>query len=368
MLTTSETQTIFKTFYQALDRQDTTHLMGIIADDVQWMVDWKGEGIYGGGSLFGLHPCSGAEEVQQFFTKLFGLYQVKKFQAQDYVIQHEEVVILGDSTWSTIPGGESFNSDWTIRWVIEQGKVVKCRFMVLPENDIKTFIEDEENHQRYTSAEAIQDIVQKYKKLYFDSYLFGKTWSETFWMGYPLSKCPLDLWIYQEIMFTLKPDIVIETGTNYGGSTLYLAHMCDLISNGKVISIDITDHYGGGNRPKHERITYLLGSSTSNEIINQIRQLIPIDSTVLVILDSDHHKHHVLDELRLYHEFVTPGSYLIVEDSGFNGNPVKQNFGPGPWEAIEDFLKENSDFKIDREQEKFYMTFNPGGYLLKVKN
>ncbi|MDY7007611.1 MAG: CmcI family methyltransferase [Cyanobacteriota bacterium] len=368
MLTTSEAQTIFKTFYQALEQKDTTHLMGIIADDVQWMVDWKGEGVYEGGSLFGLHPCSGTEEVQQFFTKLFGLYQVKKFQAQDYVIQHEEVVILGDSTWSPIPGGESFNSDFTIRWVIEQGKVVKCRFMVLPENHIKTFIEDEENYQRYTSAEAIQDIVQKYKKLYFDSYLFGKTWSETFWMGYPTFKCPLDLWIYQEIIFTLKPDIVIESGTNYGGSTLYLAQMCDLVSNGKVISIDIADHYGGGNRPKHERITYLLGSSTSNEIINQIRQLIPTDSTVLVILDSDHHKHHVLDELRLYHEFVTPGSYMIVEDSGYNGNPVKQNFGPGPWEAIEDFLKENSDFKIDREREKFYMTFNPGGYLLKVKS
>ncbi|MDY6803194.1 MAG: CmcI family methyltransferase [Cyanobacteriota bacterium] len=368
MLAKNETQAIFQKFCHSLEKRDTTPLLEIIADDVQWMLDWKGEGIFSGGPLFGLHPCSGTEAVKQLFGKLFEFYQVEKIQAKHYVIQHEEAVILGDSTWRSIDGGKSFNSDWTIRWIIEQGKVIKCRFMVLPENHIKTFIEDEENYQKYTSVEAIQDIIQKYNKLYFDSFLFGKTWSETFWMGHPIFKCPLDLWIYQEIMFKLKPDVVIESGTYHGGSALYLASICDLIGNGKVITIDLTDSYGGQKKTKHERITYLLGSSTSNEIIDEVRKLIPTNSTVLVILDSDHHKDHVLDELRLYHKFVTPGSYLIVEDSHYNGNPVKQNFGPGPREAIEDFLKENSEFKVDREQEKFYMTFNPGGYLLKAKS
>ena len=366
-MTETEIKNLFESIYDALEKGNTEPLIASLADDVDWMVDWKGEGIFGGGSLFGRYPCSGSAEVQQFFSKLFSLFKIEKFKANDYVIQDGEAIVLGWVRWLPLSGDDPFESDWTMRWVIVNDKVVKCRFMTLPKNHIKTFIEDEENYQRYTSPQAIQDIVKKYQKLYFDSYLFGKTWVETYWMGYPIFKCPLDLWVYQEMMFKLKPDIVIETGTNYGGSALYLAQMCDLVGNGKIISIDITDHYGAGNRPQHDRIVYLLGSSTSDEIINKIRELIPADSTVLVILDSDHHKDHVLEELRRYHPFVSKGSYLIVEDSNLNGNPVKQNFGPGPREAIEEFFKENSDFRVDREMEKFYMTFNPGGYLLKLR-
>ena len=82
---------------------------------------------------------------------------------------------------------------------------------------------------------------------------------------------------------------------------------------------------------------------------------------------TDHSKKHVLNELKLYNNFVTKGSYLIVEDTNINGHPAYPDFGPGPMEAVEEFLKENEDYMIDKSKEKYYMTFNPGGYLLKIK-
>lgn len=198
----------------------------------------------------------------------------------------------------------------------------------------------------------------KFHKFYYNS----KVWRRTFWLGTPIQKCPLDLWIYQEIIYKLKPDIIIETGTANGGSALYLANLCDLINNGEVITIDTAVKK---NRPKHKRITYLTGSSISSDIIKLVKSLIKNKSKIMVILDSDHSKNHVLKELKIYSNFVTEDSYLIVEDTNINGHPVKLNFGLGPWESVNEFLKDNKNFYIDRTKEKFYLTFNPKGFLYK---
>lgn len=209
-----------------------------------------------------------------------------------------------------------------------------------------------------------KSIVDQFHELYYDSRVFGKTWGNTFWLGIPTLKCPLDLWIYQEIIFEVKPDVIIECGTAAGGSALFLASMCDLVGNGRVITIDIEDIKG---RPEHKRIKYLLGSSTSKEIVEKVKNLIKDEIKVMVILDSDHHEEHVLNELRIYSNFVTKGSYLIVEDTNINGHPVAPDFGPGPMEAVKKFLRENKSFVIDETKEKFYLTFNPKGYLKRIK-
>lgn len=204
-------------------------------------------------------------------------------------------------------------------------------------------------------------ITDRFHKLYY--YNEKRTWSNTFWQGTPVLKCPLDLWIYQELIYEIKPDLIIECGTNSGGSALFLASMCDLVDNGKIVSIDIEVLPG---RPEHSRITYLTGSSTSQEIVNKVKEFAGNEGRILVILDSDHSKEHVLNELTIYSKLVTKNSYLIVEDSNINGHPVAREFGPGPMEAIQEFLSENKEFVVDETREKFYLTYNPRGYLKKL--
>jgi len=207
-----------------------------------------------------------------------------------------------------------------------------------------------------------KSIVEKFHKLYYDSR--KRTWNNTFWLGVTCQKCPLDLWIYQEIICDLRPDIIVECGTAVGGTSLFLASLCELINNGKVISIDIEDR---PVRPQHERITYLCGSSISEEIIQHVKKFTNNGDKVIIILDSDHTKKHDLQELKIYSKLVTPGSYIIVEDSNVGGHPVKPRFGAGPMEAIKEFLEENENFITDKTREKFYLTFNPNGYLKKIK-
>ena len=131
---------------------------------------------------------------------------------------------------------------------------------------------------------------------------------------------------------------------------------------GEVVTIDIEEY---PNRPTHPRITYLHGSSTDPKIVQQVAERAASVASVLVILDSDHSMAHVRKEMELYAPIVTKGSYLIVEDTNINGNPVLPESGPGPNEAIADYLKSHPEFTIDRSMEKLLMTFNPGGYLRK---
>ena len=205
-------------------------------------------------------------------------------------------------------------------------------------------------------------VVDRFTKLYYHSK--PRIWNNTFWFGVPIGKCPPDLWTYQEIIFETKPDIIIECGTGTGGSALFLAQHCDLMHHGKIVTIDIKDH---PNRPVHERITYITGSSTAEQTLRQIKEMIQSTDKVLVILDSDHSKDHVLQELNRYCDLVTAGSYIIVEDTIIGGHPVKPHRKPGPMEAVMEFIKTNKNFIIDKSREKFYLTFNRNGYLKKVK-
>ena len=201
-------------------------------------------------------------------------------------------------------------------------------------------------------------IVREFHRLYYN--WGSRTWSNTYWLGTQAQKCPLDLWIYQELLHELRPAVIVETGTAAGGSALFLASICDLLGEGAIVSVDIEAKPG---RPTHERITYLTGSSTAPEIRARVEEFVGDRAPVLVILDSNHAREHVLEELRIYAPLVTPGSFVIVEDTNVNGHPVSPDFGPGPMEAVSEFLRSSEDFSVDWKREKFFLTFNPGGYL-----
>jgi len=206
-------------------------------------------------------------------------------------------------------------------------------------------------------------VVENFHNLYyFGPKEQGLIWTRTFWMNVSCEKCPLDLWTYQEIIAELKPDLIIETGTRFGGSALFMAHILDIVGKGEILSIDIDNTIP---RPTHPRITYVHGSSEDAILINSILDGRRRD-VCLVVLDSDHSKAHVLKELDLLASHVTVGSYLIVEDTNINGHPTFQGFGEGPYEAVEEFLETHPEFVVDETREKFLLTFNPRGYLRRI--
>lgn len=172
-------------------------------------------------------------------------------------------------------------------------------------------------------------------------------------------KCPLDLWVYQEIIHETRPDLIVETGTSRGGSALFLCDVLDAVGHGDVISVDVREFSG---RPAHRRLTYRTASSIDPELVAWIGEQASGRRT-MVILDSDHSQAHVRAELEAYAPLVTPGCYLIVEDTNVNGHPVAREHGAGPLEAVLEFLDSNAAFVPDHGREKHFLTFNPHGYL-----
>lgn len=207
------------------------------------------------------------------------------------------------------------------------------------------------------------DVVDRFTEVYYDGHLLGETRADTHWLGVRTDKCPLDLWVYQELVHRERPDVIVETGTLDGGSALYLASICALVGHGRVVTIDIERP---PSPPEHPRITYVTGSSTDPEIVARVQAEVG-GGTALVVLDSDHRRDHVLAELRAYADLVPVGGHLIVEDTILNGHPINPEFGPGPMEAAEAFLAEDGRFEVDARCEKLYMTFNRRGYLRRTR-
>ena len=140
--------------------------------------------------------------------------------------------------------------------------------------------------------------------------------------------------------------------------------MCELVGHGTVVSIDI-DAWSDQPRPQHKRLSYITASSIDATVLADLRLIVGSSKNVLVILDSDHSLSHVLAELRLYQEFIPVGGLMIVEDTNVNGHPTYLGHGPGPWEAVDAFLKENPDFVADRGLERFLLTTNLRGLLVE---
>jgi cephalosporin hydroxylase len=196
------------------------------------------------------------------------------------------------------------------------------------------------------------------KDLFHVEFYESGVWSNTYWMGHQINKFATDLVAYQEILFEVKPDLIIECGTHRGGSAIFLGDMCRLIGKGRVVTVDID----AIATPPHPCVEYVRGDSTDHKLAEQINP----KGAVLVILDSEHKKWHVSKELDLWGPYISVGSYLIVEDTNLNGHPAVPSYGPGPREALEEWLPRHSEFVIDRSREKYLLTANPGGYLKRV--
>jgi len=203
---------------------------------------------------------------------------------------------------------------------------------------------------------------------YFRWYYDTGVWKRQHNRGVRILKVPTDLWNYQEIFTERRIEWVVETGTLHGGSALFFADLLELSgAPGRVITIDVS-HEALQVR-HHSRIEFLRTSSAADETAARVRDLLPPDRGALfMILDSDHSKAHVLRELELLTPLLRRGDYLVVEDTCVNGHPVRPEFGPGPMEALEEFLARNPGLLVaDREREhKFGYTAAPAGYLIKA--
>jgi cephalosporin hydroxylase len=211
---------------------------------------------------------------------------------------------------------------------------------------------------------ARDEVVTAFHRLFYEEGYLGESWGATSWRGVPVAKSPLDLWILQQILWDARPTLIVETGTAHGGSALFMANLLDLQGAGRVVTIDIRAKAG---LPEHPRVRYLHGSSTAPEIVQAVAQLVEPADRVLVVLDSNHECEHVLGELEQYHQFVSPGQYVIVEDTNVNNHPVLPEYGPGPSEAVGRFLSRHGrEFRLDHSVEHYLFSFNSGGFLRRV--
>ena len=200
------------------------------------------------------------------------------------------------------------------------------------------------------------------------------------WMGRPIIQYPQDMMAMQEIIWNLKPDLIIETGIAHGGSLIFYASLLELIGNGEIvgIDIDIREH----NRleiekhPMFKRINMIQGSSIDPLIVEKVKEFTIGKKTILVTLDSNHTHEHVLAELNMYAPFVSLNSYIVVYDTIVEKLP--QDYLPGhlrPWgigdnplTAVKDFLKENEQFEIDSAiNNKLLISVAPDGYLKRIR-
>ena len=200
------------------------------------------------------------------------------------------------------------------------------------------------------------------------------------WLGVPIIQYPQDIMAMQEIIWRVKPDLVIETGVARGGSIIFYAAMMKLLDmGGRVvgIDIDIRPHNRDSieSHPLSKCVTLIEGSSVAPETAAEVSRHVTAAKRPLVVLDSHHTHDHVLRELELYSPFVKSGSYLIVFDTGVELLPnemiVDRPWGPGnsPMTAVDTFLGKNNRFEIDREVDaKLLISVAPRGYLKCVRD
>jgi len=231
-----------------------------------------------------------------------------------------------------------------------------------------------ENIKRLGRDKKLKPIALKFL---IDSQKYNYTYNFS-WLGRPIIQMPQDIIVMQEIIWKLKPDLIIETGIAHGGSLIFYASMLELIEKGEILGIDIDIRkYNRKEIERHKmskRIKMIEGSSTDEKVIKEVERIVKKHKKILVCLDSLHTYNHVLRELNLYSKFVNKGSYLVVFDTIIEYFP-KGSFKNRPWDkgnnpatAVKTFLEKNKNFILDKDIEnKLLITVAPGGFLKKIK-
>jgi cephalosporin hydroxylase len=248
-----------------------------------------------------------------------------------------------------------------------------------------TMSDDREEFARNASKNAAalgedKALFEQSKKLVLglDKYDYSYLWS---WMGVPIIQMPADVLATQEVIWNTKPDIIIETGVARGGSVLFMASILEMMGNGQVIGVDIDirahNRESIESHPMSKRVTLIEGGSVDEHTLAKVRKEIPEGARVMVILDSDHSRDHVLAECRAYGPMVTPDCFLVVADTLVghlteDEAPKKRSHiwfkGNEPLAAMNDYLAENDRFEIDPViNGKLVLSSSPGGYLRCTK-
>jgi cephalosporin hydroxylase len=199
---------------------------------------------------------------------------------------------------------------------------------------------------------------------------------EVAWLGIPIIQLPEDIVIVQELIWRVRPDVIVECGVAHGGALVLYASILELLGRGRVIGIDVEirkyNRLAIESHPLARRITLIEGSSTDLAIVAGVRDSIDPSARTMVMLDSDHSREHVRAELELYAPLVSPGSYLVVFDEVMpmvadapNGKPSWAT--DNPLEAVRDFLVEHPEFEVDAAPERLAVTYCRSGFLRRLE-
>ena len=241
-------------------------------------------------------------------------------------------------------------------------------------DDREQYLENRKN--KSFSLGLDKKIFQQSKDLIYDldQYDYSYLWT---WMGIPIIQLPADIMATQEVIWKTKPDIIIETGVARGGSVLFMASILEMMGNGQVIGVDIDirkhNRESIESHPMSKRVTLIEGGSVDESILKQVRANIPDGARVMVVLDSDHSRDHVLEECRAYGPMVTKDCYMVVADTlvgHLDEKEAPQNRsqvwykGNDPLTALQEYMLESDRFEIDLEiNGKLVLSSSPGGYL-----
>ena len=195
---------------------------------------------------------------------------------------------------------------------------------------------------------------------------------EVKWMGITANRNPLDAWVYQQIIWENRPEIIIELGAYQGGTTLFLADMLDLVSRrnpscqGEVIAVDINEEcFQVGFYP---RVNFIRGDTADENVFARVKGLC-VGKKVMLIHDASHVKDDVLRDMEIWSSIVSPGQYLVVEDGIVDLiDGVWGHFDAGPMSAVSEFLERHPEFELDTGKEFFTLTHNPIGFLKRSGN